>query len=381
MDPGHQFSPNIGMLGWLQPADADRSLAGAHKLTSFHYIYSVFGLRLRVNLALPQISSVQLDPDNSRGANCVDLKPQEVWIEFGASPRVGEAGPPRNERVVYKTDDVDSAGTPALKVSSVGNLLRLDYFDGTTFWLDDQGTQIWVTWPENLTIEDTATYLLGPVLGLLLRLRGVVCLHASAVSFGDYTVALMGPEGAGKSTTAAALARQGCGIVSDDVVALTEVGGVFHVQPAYPYLSLWPESVQSIYGNPDVLPRFSRNYEKRCLSLSKQKLRFEHRCLPLRAIYLLGVRRPDPAPTFQQMAPQKSLLALVANTFATNMLDAEMRAQEFATLGRLIRSTEVCEVFAHQDSERLPELGRMLWAESERINATSQRPTSTVSTA
>jgi hypothetical protein len=371
------------MLGWLQPADADRSLADVDKLTARHYFYSVFGLTLRANLALPQMSSVQLLSDNSTDANSVGPRTQEVEveIELGASPNESDVGLAVGGQVVYKTDDVDSAGNPALQISSIGNSLRLDYFDGTKFWLDDQGTRISATWPENLTIEDTATYLLGPVLGLLLRLRGVVCLHASAVSFGDYAVALMGPEGAGKSTTAAALASQGCGIVSDDVVALTEAAGVFHVQPAYPYLSLWPESVQSIYGNPDVLPRFSQNYEKRCLSLSSQKLRFEKRCLPLRAIYLLGERRLDPAPTFRRMSPQESLLALVANTFATNVLDNEMRAKEFESLGRLIRSTEVYEVFAHRDSERLPELGRRLCTESERINAAGWRPTRTVSTA
>jgi hypothetical protein len=350
-------------------------------MTATHYVYSVFGLTLRSNLALPQISSVQLFPDDSPSANSVEPRSPDVGIELGASPKEREVEFPREGRVVYKTDDVDSAGNPGLTISSLGRLLQLDYFDGTKFWLDNQGTRIWATWPENLTIEDTATYLLGPVLGLLLRLRGVVCLHASAVSFGDYAVALMGPEGAGKSTTAAALASQGCGIVSDDVVALIEVGGVFHVQPAYPYLSLWSESVQSIYGNPDVLPRFSRNYEKRCLSLSKQKLRFENRCLPLRAIYLLGERRADPAPTFRRMSPQQSLLALVANTFATNLLDAEMRAEEFETLGRLISGTEVWEVFAHQDSERLLEFGRRLRTESEGINAANRRPTTAVSTA
>ncbi len=118
-----------------------------------------------------------------------------------------------------------------------------------------------------MTIEDAATYLLGPVLGLFLRLRGVTCLHASAVAFGGQAVAFVGSEGAGKSTTAAALALRGHAILSDDVVALAEHDGAFFVHPAYPYLCLWPESVESIYGSADALPRFSANYDKRCLSL------------------------------------------------------------------------------------------------------------------
>src|SRR5271156_5635286 len=197
MGPGHQFPPNVRMLGRLQPADAGKSLADVQKLSASHYVYSVFGLTLRANLALPQMSSVQLRVDNSPDVHSVDPRTQEVEIELGVSPKETEVKFAGGGRVVYKTDDVDGAGNPALKISSIGNLLRLDYFDGAKFWLDARGTRIWAPWPENLTIEDTATYLLGPVLGLLLRLRGVVCLHASAVSFGDYAVALMGPEGAG----------------------------------------------------------------------------------------------------------------------------------------------------------------------------------------
>ena len=181
-----------------------------------------------------------------------------------------------------------------------GKFCRLEYADGTQFWLNREGTEVWATWPENSTIEDTATYLLGPVLGRLLRLRGVTCLHASAVAFGEQAVAFVGPAGAGKSTTAAALALRGHAILSDDVVALAERDASFYVHPAYPYLCLWPESVQTIYGSADALPQLSANYEKRCLSLGKQELPFEERPLPLAAIYILGERRGDPAPVVQR---------------------------------------------------------------------------------
>ncbi|MGA7916692.1 MAG: hypothetical protein WCA00_15770 [Candidatus Acidiferrales bacterium] len=202
----------------------------------------------------------------------------------------------------------------------------------------------------------------------MLRVRGVTCLHASAVAFGEKAVAFVGSEGAGKSTTAAALARQGHAVLSDDVVALAEHNGSFFVHPASPYLCLWPESVESLYGSAEALPRFSPNYEKRCLSLQKQDLRFETRALPLAAIYILGDRRADPAPAVEEISPQRAFFALVANTFATNTLDSTMRAKEFAMLARLAPRVPIRVLCAHSDPSRLKDLCDLLAQETKRLH-------------
>jgi len=299
-----------------------------------------------------------------------------VAIHLGTSPYSTGAIPPSSEALSYDSPYKDAAGNPALRIwkAEGSRYLRLAYFDGTQFWLDREGREVWATWPGNLTTEDTATYLLGPVLGILLRLRGVTCLHASAVAFGDKAVAFVGSEGAGKSTTAAALARRGHAILSDDVVALAERDGSFFIHPAYPYLCLWPESVESLYGSPDALPQFSANYEKRCLSLGKQELRFAERALPLAAIYILGERRGDPAPLIEELSPQRAFLAVVANTFATNTLDSGMRAKEFETLARLAPSIPIRALHAHHDALRLPDLCDLLNKEAPKFHLWKSAP-------
>lgn len=271
----------------------------------------------------------------------------------------------------YASPYKDESGNPILTIWKVAGsrCLRLAYVDGTQFWLDREGREVWATWPAALTLEDTATYLLGPVLGILLRLRGVTCLHASAVAFGERAVAFVGSEGTGKSTTAAALAHRGYAVLSDDVVALAERDGSFFVHPAYPYLSLWPESVKSLYGSAEALPRFSANYEKRCLSLPKQELRFEERALRLTAIYILGDRRGDPAPVVEELTPQKAFLSLVANTFATNTLDSAMRAKEFEILSRLAPRVPIRALHAHQDAGRLVDLCDLLGDDTEKLHS------------
>ena len=331
-----------------------------------NFTYAVFGLLLRSNRRIPELTPINSEPDPSRDEPRDD---HTVVIQLDASPHRAAAITDGPEELSYDSPYKDAAGNPALRIwkAAGSRYLRLAYFDGTQFWLDREGTEVWATWPSNLAMEDAATYLLGPVLGILLRLRGVTCLHASAVAFGEIAVAFVGSEGAGKSTTAAALARRGHAILSDDVVALAERSGSFLVHPAYPYLCLWPESVESLYGSREALPQFSANYEKRCLSLEKQELRFAERAMPLAAIYILGDRRGDPAPLVEELAPQNAFLALVANTFATNTLDSGMRAKEFEILARLAPSVPIRGLCAHRDASRLPELCDLLNEEAQKL--------------
>ena len=323
-----------------------------------NFTYAVFGLLLRSDLPIPGLIPVRPgQPTSFESSN-----DPAVAVHLSAFPQNAAAIQSRAEELSYASPYKDESGNPALTIWRVtgSRYLRLAYSDGTQFWLDREGREVWTTWPDKSTLEDTATYLLGPVLGILLRLRGVTCLHASAVAFGERAVAFVGSEGAGKSTTAAALAQRGHAILSDDVVALAERNGSFLVHPAYPYLSLWPQSVESLYGSAEALPRFSVNYEKRCLSLPQQELKFEERVLPLAAIYILGDRRGDPAPLVEELTPRKAFFSLVANTFATNTIDSGMRASEFEILSRLAPRVPIRALYAHQDAGRLVDLCDLL---------------------
>lgn len=312
------------------------------------FVYSVFGLHLRANRSIPG-----LEP---RGTS---HEAPEIQIYFGLAPPVEVEVSASPEIPAYVSSVLLESGEPALRIWKIANgaFLRLEYFDGMRFWIDRKGTRVWSLWPDSSSLEDAATYLLGPVLGLLLRMRGVTCLHASAVAFGNRAVAFVGDEGAGKSTTAAAFARRGHSVLSDDIVALAERDGDFSVMPAYPYLSLWPESVEMLYGPGKTLPSFSANFEKCMVSLIENALHFEKQPLSLAAIFLLGERSADPAaPLLESLTPQQSLISLVANSYATHLLDDAMRAREFALLGRLLSRVPVRRLRPHQDPARLDRL-------------------------
>jgi hypothetical protein len=314
--------------------------------------YSFFGHRLSSNLPLPGFSAT-----NSRTGNC------DIKLYLGIPPRQSTGEFPSGlQELTYASPETNGAGQPSLRIWSVagGEFVRLLYDDGTEFWLDRRRERIWATWPAVSSLENTTSYLLGPVLGLVLRLRGVICLHASAVAFENRSVAFVGATGTGKSTTAAALARQGHAVLSDDIVALAENAGMFNVMPGYPYLCLWPESVKMLEHSLEALPRIVPEGEKRRLAFGDKEGQFEKRPLRLGAIYFLGEHRPDPAPYVEAIRPQAALLSLVADTYANKILDRTLRAEEFAVLSRLVETTPIRRVFPRSDLSQIGDLCRVI---------------------
>ncbi len=318
--------------------------------------YQIYGLNLQANVALPgpvAISTAQGD------LPIVD-------VVMGSLPTWLTANP-QSQGIVpdwYATPATADAPEekPALQVWRIHQERYFYglYDDGTTFVVSPQGTQIWVTWPEDLTIEDGATYLLGPLLGFVQRLRGTVCLHASAIAIDDRVVVLVGDAGAGKSTTAAAFAQQGYPILSDDVVPLVDLGHTFLVQSAYPRIRLWNESVLALYGAAEALPRLvptHPTWDKRYLDLNQTGYQFQSAPLPLAAIYDLNQRSDDPScPQIQPLTIQEQLITLVTNTYTNYLLDKQLRAQEFELLSRLVKHIPVRQITPHQDIDRLPDL-------------------------
>jgi hypothetical protein len=250
------------------------------------------------------------------------------------------------------------AGQPELQIWEVenGEFLRMQYSDGVEFWLDRNLATLWAHWPTSSSVQDALSYLVGPILGLLLRLRGIVCLHASAVNINDRAVVFVGSEGAGKSTTAAAFARRGFAVLSDDIVPLVECEGRFQTVPAYPRINLWPDSVALLYGSPAALPAINLDWDKRCLRLGKvEGAQFEERPLPLGAIYVLGEGTGGSEKGIEIISQKTALMILVGNTYATNFLDAKQRAEEFQVLSRVVAAVPVRQINRQRETAEVEE--------------------------
>lgn len=311
------------------------------------FFYRVYGLHLCASLAIPGLVGIP-------ATQAVD-----VQVYLGFLPEwLHEAARARQD--LWCTSPYhDEGGEPTSTIWKLacGAYFRLRYSDGTEFVIDRAGTAVWATWPDPLTLEDTATYLTGPVLGFVLCLRGMTCLHASAVAIGDRAIALVGAAEAGKSTTAAALAELGYPVLSDDVVPLQDAGETFLALPGYAYLRLWPVTVNALYGSSEALPRLTPNWEKCYLDLTAPGYQFQREPLPLAAIYVLGERHASAvAPCITAMAGHAGLITLIGNTYANLLLDPAMRARELELLGRVMAHVPLRRLTPHTDLTHLARL-------------------------
>ena len=322
------------MFAALAPSHVPPISHSPGKATSF--LHSVCGLRLQSDQAIPGL--IPLSPDR-------EVDP-DVNVVMGGMPAWFAAVDKSSRELRYRSSYTNGEGVPLLEVWKLAEGAHwLCYADGAEFVVDGSGGRVWAGWRDPLTAADAAAYLLGPVLGFLLCLRRLVCLHASSVAIGEQAIALLGPPTAGKSTTAAAFAGLGLPVLTDDVLPLLDRGETFLVQPTYPSMRLWPDAVRALYGSPDVLPPLTPNWDKRYLDLTRGGHRFQDHPLPLAGIYLLGERTEQRASAAVEPVPAKDrLIALVSNVYTNYLLDRSMRGLEFELSGRVVASIPLRQV-------------------------------------
>ena len=107
--------------------------------------HTVFGLLLRSNLSIPGLT-----PERA------SAKSPDVEVHFGVLPGAICESQNAVEELIYASSYLAESGEPALKTWKIasGAFLRLDYFDGTQFWLDPEGTAVWAVWPATQSLED-----------------------------------------------------------------------------------------------------------------------------------------------------------------------------------------------------------------------------------
>ena len=239
----------------------------------------------------------------------------------------------------YRSEYLNAEREPIVTVGRTSCGFRFQYADGTVIWIEKTGDQIWCRSATGATLEDTAIYLTGPVLGFILRQRGHLALHASAVQIGGGALAIVGPHGAGKSTTAAALVTRGFPLIADDVMHVRRTTPGWVAEPYAPGLRLWPDAVGMVLGHGASLPRLTPTWDKRLLEVDGVKFMAATEPVVVHAVLFIEEAEPaNDAPCFVRSSAAETVVRLAAHSSASHLLNDSARAREFQSIVDLVRS-------------------------------------------
>lgn len=280
---------------------------------------------------------------------------------------LGEPGPwpVAPAQTIYRATHTDAAGSPIVVVDQTPHGYRFHYADQTQIWIAADARDVWCTWRPGTALEDTAIYLTGPVLGFLLRLRGALALHASAVQIGRGALLMIGPRGAGKSTSAAALARRGCPVIADDVLHVRRERDVWLAEPFRSSIRLWEEGAALALGRQASLPRLTPTWNKRGLALDDDGVSAAVEAVPVAAAVFLEPRgRAGSTPRLDPISPAEALIGCATHSSASHLLDRPSRAREFLALQHFVRDLRCTRAVASPEADAFPAFVDLLerWA-------------------
>jgi hypothetical protein len=233
--------------------------------------------------------------------------------------------------------------------------------DETQLFWDDVAT-IQVRGGREITIdpvpgvqEDLLRHLiLGPALAALLQQRGLLVLHASAVTIDDGAVAFLGAKGWGKSTLAGALYSRGHGIAADDVTAVHVGRGCPMVLPAFPQLKLWPDTAVSLGDALETLPQLYSGSVKLAQRVDRG---FSQAPLPLKAIYVLAHGKTK---KIEPLVPGKVFLELVRHSYWAELLQASGASAHFLQCASVSKNTRIRYLRISRSLSTLPDVARLV---------------------
>jgi hypothetical protein len=242
--------------------------------------------------------------------------------------------------VWYVSPEVDPSGRPEMTIEAGEAGYRLAYSDIATFLVDRGGHRVVARWATSRTGADAAGYLAGSLLAFVLRVRGSLLLHASAVAVDGRALLFVGDAWSGKSSTAGAFSVLGYPLVSDDLVRIDARGGDFVAYPCQPRLNVWGDSAAVLFAAPHSDP-----HRKRSIDALDAGYRFQPTPVPIDVVYVLAQRVAGREyPGVGQLPPRQALIALTRHTYGGCYLDGVMRAREFEVVARFVERVPVREL-------------------------------------
>lgn len=270
------------------------------------FTYKAFGLIINSEIECPELIPSTGSPD--------------VKIVLGSTPK--ELINPFFSGVRFQTKGQEF-------LLSVDGIARYYVKDGNSITIDKY---------PNSNLSDVRLFLLGSAIGALIHQRGLLPFHGSSVKIGDKAIILSGLSGAGKSTLAAAFKQKGYQILSDDISVISFSDDRPFVNPGFPQMKLWNDSIQKLGENPSSLARVRSEMDKYNLSI---KTGFWDSPMPLQKIFIisssnLGELKVEPIKGIEKFSMLKT------HTYRFNFVTGkEMQTKHFLSFEKLSKTIEI----------------------------------------
>jgi len=260
-------------------------------------VYLLGGITLVSEIALPELPRIQHERATPHPVNIRLGDMQEHW------PDAVEVDP-------------DCFATPSQYFLRIRGIAR---------YLVSNGREIVVSPYADALPLDVRAYLLGTIFVVLCQQRGLLPLHASAVSSRHGVVAFLGRSGQGKSSLAAHLAQRGFAVVADDVCLVDPAPpGETMVIPTAPWLKLWRNSLENLGRPADGLERVFSEDDKYRLPLPSGLTPEPIRTL----MFLEDGEKSSPAINFEEVSAVEAVPLLMNLTHSAYLLQATGQRQE-----------------------------------------------------
>jgi hypothetical protein len=273
-------------------------------------LYLLGGITLVSEIALPELPLIQHER----------ATPHPVHI------RLGEVANHLPGAVEVDPDCFATSSQYFLRIHGIGR------------YLVNNGREIVVRPEPGALALDVRAYLLGTLFVALCQQRGLLPLHASAVSTApvngrDGVVAFLARSGQGKSSLAAHLAQRGFRVLADDVclVDATQQNQAM-VIPTAPWLKLWRNALQTLGRQAEGLERVFSEDDKYRLPLTSV-LQPE----PIRTLVFLERHEESSLATeIEDISPLQAVPLLMSLTHQADVLQATgQRPENFLRCSRV----------------------------------------------
>jgi hypothetical protein len=203
--------------------------------------------------------------------------------------------------------------------------------------------------------------LFANVLPFWLELKGLITIHASAITMADKAVAFIAHSRNGKSTLAASMLQEGCSLLTDDVLPVIRQGADFWAYPGYPAMRMWPGEAEHFLTTYEELERVHPEFTKRYVPMNAVDLgEFCDRPCPLERIYILERREVSALQDsleIKSLTHRDALIELLRYSFVTHLAEAAgLAPNRFDFLAGLVRKVTVRRLIYPSGYEYLPQV-------------------------